>query len=197
MVILKKKNNALAMNVAISNYHESKILSEKEVLDKIVSDVCSFYDLRKEKVLSRLRWRELVRARVMIIQLMLCSCEISQKELGVLVGGLHHSTIIHARLNWENYFDTDEKFREDWRTLNTLVSSRLNIYIKKMPTRVSKVSEVQKQKKEANRQIRLKAEELFKKETERKEKERQRKFGPLPKEVQMNIVRSYQKTISK
>lgn len=79
--------------------------------DLVLDAVCVTLDLRKEDVVSQSRKREYSEARCIAVGLILqIEKTYGLKNLGVLLGGRHHSSIIHLREQFDNLYKRDKKF---------------------------------------------------------------------------------------
>ena len=86
---------ATALNEAISEEHET-ITS-----DKIISGVCSFYKITKDKLLGKSKKKELVIPRQICAYLMCEIMNIPLVSIGEALGGRDHTTVIHSRKSYK------------------------------------------------------------------------------------------------
>lgn len=80
-----------------------------------IKDIVAYYDLDKRAGNGKLlRKNRLVQKRQALAWWLRANTGKSLDEIGVLAGGLHHSTVIHAIERVENAFDVNDKlFLED------------------------------------------------------------------------------------
>lgn len=64
---------------------------------QIIDYVCKFYDVTQRQVESKSRKRKYVAARQMICYILSMETRLSLVEIGRLLGGRDHTTIIHSR----------------------------------------------------------------------------------------------------
>lgn len=78
---------------------------------KILLSICLALDIPMKELCSKSRERELVEARTIAVGLILLyEKSFTLKRLGVLLGGRHHSSIIHLRQTFDNLYKRDKPF---------------------------------------------------------------------------------------
>ncbi len=92
-------------------------------LEHIQRTVAGFFELPYERISTRTRQRDTVRARQVSMYLSKQFTENSLKAIGVHFGGYDHSTVLHALQAVENMLDTDPDFRSQIEELKVLVQS--------------------------------------------------------------------------
>ncbi len=92
-------------------------------LEHIQKTVAGFLELPYERISTRTRQRDTVRARQISMYLAKQFTENSLKAIGTHFGGYDHSTVLHAIQAVENMYDTDPEFRNQIGELKIRVQS--------------------------------------------------------------------------
>ena len=90
-MVCKKSQFAL-----IKCNYEKPSLRTFNTVDAIIHAVCHHYDISMHKLFSKSRSQSLVDARYLAFYIMRNELHLSFPEIGLLIGGKHHSTIIHG-----------------------------------------------------------------------------------------------------
>lgn len=89
--------------------------------DQTIEAVCKYYQIGKRLILGDSRARPIARPRQMLMYLLRTQLSIPYEEVGRLVGGKDHSTVMHAVNKITQLATTDVHIREDMlRIKNTL-----------------------------------------------------------------------------
>ncbi len=106
---------ATALNEAISEEHET-ITS-----DKIISGVCSFYKITKDKLLGKSKKKELVIPRQICAYLMCEIMNIPLVSIGEAMGGRDHTTIIHSREKVNNLLKVNDRVAKEVEDIRNII----------------------------------------------------------------------------
>lgn len=123
---IRQLESALARIKAFSSYYKRKIDIEivKEILrdyleaakenepERIIEVVAEFFNLTKEDILNEKRTKEVARVRQIIMYFLRYHLNLPLKEIGKILGGRDHSTIIHGIEKIENLLEKDQSIRE-------------------------------------------------------------------------------------
>ncbi len=90
-------------------------------LEHIQKTVAKFFELPYERITTRTRQRDAVRARQVSMYLAKQFTEHSLKAIGHYFGGYDHSTVLHSLQTVENMLHTDAEFRVQMQELRGLV----------------------------------------------------------------------------
>lgn len=99
----------------IPNYVEKK--EERITTDDVKKLVCSYFNINDELLCSSTRKQEVVYVRQIAIYLANKYTEDSHVQIGRLIGGRNHSTVIHSIKQVNNMLDTEPKTRIDIEAL--------------------------------------------------------------------------------
>ncbi|MCL2501565.1 MAG: chromosomal replication initiator protein DnaA [Bacteroidales bacterium] len=78
----------------------------------IQKEVCSYFGLQSEHLLSKTRKREIVQARQIAMYLSRSMTKTSLASIGSQIGGKDHATVLHACNTVCDLMDTDRQFRQ-------------------------------------------------------------------------------------
>lgn len=106
---------ATALNEAISEEHET-ITS-----DKIISGVCSFYKITKDKLLGKSKKKELVIPRQICAYLMCEIMNIPLVSIGEALGGRDHTTVIHSREKVTNLIKVNDRVAKEVEDIRNII----------------------------------------------------------------------------
>jgi chromosomal replication initiation ATPase DnaA len=107
---IRKTNNNYQIN--LSTYKSFNIDYLQDEAIKIRDVVCNYYSIRLDGFYSKNRMRQLVTARQ--VSSYFCSLKkIQIKSIGMICGGIHHSTVLHGIKNVKNLMETDKKFKKE------------------------------------------------------------------------------------
>jgi chromosomal replication initiator protein len=124
-----------ALNRVIAQYELNQIQPDipfiKNILSEIISSgkkagvqsiniiktVCDFYNIDDKKLASKIRKRELVRARQVAMYLIRKEINTSYPTIGELFGGRDHTTALHAYEKIEQDLEKDERLKEEVNTI--------------------------------------------------------------------------------
>lgn len=97
--------------------HETKKNPRGAVFADVASEVCRFYGLGQDRVLTKRRDRELVDARQLIAYLCRRYVGMKHEAIASLLSGNHaafdHSTIVHAVSAVDDRLQTDPRFTKE------------------------------------------------------------------------------------
>lgn len=87
--------------------------------DAIITEVCNYLGVSVGRIIGNKRTAKLVNARHLIADILYRDrfLNMSMAEIGRLLGGRDHSSIVHAVKKITDYCETDEQFREQYRKL--------------------------------------------------------------------------------
>ena len=106
---------AAALNEAVSEEHEAV------TADKVISSVCSFYKLDKEKLLGKSKKKELVQPRQICAYLMCEILNIPLVSIGKAMGDRDHTTIIHSRDKVTNLLKINDRVAKDVEDIRNII----------------------------------------------------------------------------
>ena len=105
----------IALNQAVSEEHET-ITS-----DKIISSVCSFYNITKDKLLGKSKKKELVQPRQICAYLMCEIMNIPLDSIGQALGGRDHTTVIHSRDKVTNLVKVNDRIAKEVEDIRNII----------------------------------------------------------------------------
>ena len=106
---------ANALNEAVSDEHEAV------TAEKVISGVCSFYKITRDKLLGKSKKKELVQPRQICAFLM---CEILNSPLvsiGNAMGGRDHTTVIHSRDKIANLIKINDRIAKEVEDIRNII----------------------------------------------------------------------------
>ncbi len=106
---------ATALNEAISEEHETV------TSDKIISGICAFYKLTKEKLLGKSKKKELVIPRQICAYLMCEIMNIPLVSIGEALGGRDHTTVIHSRDKVSNLIKVNDRIAKEVEDIRNII----------------------------------------------------------------------------
>ncbi len=106
---------ATALNEAISEEHET-ITS-----DKIISGICSFYKITKDKLLGKSKKKELVIPRQICAYLMCEIMNIPLVSIGEALGGRDYTTVIHSREKVTNLIKVNDRVAKEVEDIRNII----------------------------------------------------------------------------
>ena len=81
-------------------------------LDKIQDEVCGYFKITRELMLSKTRKREIVQARQIAMYLGRNLTKTSLAAIGAHIGGKDHATVLHACNTVSDLIETDRNFKQ-------------------------------------------------------------------------------------
>jgi chromosomal replication initiator protein len=81
-------------------------------VNEIQKEVCNYFGLQPEHLLSKTRKREIVQARQIAMYLSRNLTKTSLASIGAQIGGKDHATVLHAYNTVCDLMDTDRRFRQ-------------------------------------------------------------------------------------
>ena len=81
-------------------------------LDKILEQVCGYFKITRELMLSKTRKREIVQARQIAMYLGRNLTKTSLAAIGSQIGGKDHATVLHACNTVTDLIETDRNFKQ-------------------------------------------------------------------------------------
>ena len=105
----------IALNQAVSEEHET-ITS-----DKIISSICSFYNITKDKLLGKSKKKELVQPRQICAYLMCEIMNIPLDSIGQVLGGRDHTTVIHSRDKVTNLVKVNDRIAKEVEDIRNII----------------------------------------------------------------------------
>lgn len=109
--------NSKCFPCAVVDLPVKKIVSQKDIILK----GCEYFGLTKSQLTEKCRKRELVYARNMIIHILCKNTIYKLSYIGELMGGIHHSSIIHSRDNAQDLIEVDTNYRNEYEELRRFV----------------------------------------------------------------------------
>ena len=105
----------IALNQAVSEEHETV------TSDKIISSVCSFYNITKDKLLGKSKKKELVQPRQICAYLMCEIMNIPLDSIGQALGGRDHTTVIHSRDKVTNLVKVNDRIAKEVEDIRNII----------------------------------------------------------------------------
>ncbi len=97
---------------------------ESITTSRIIDTVCSFYNVKKQDVLSKKRNKELVEPRQMCAYLMTELMSIPLVTIGQALGGKNYATIIHSRDKIAELIKINDRIQSDINDLKNLIMKK-------------------------------------------------------------------------
>jgi chromosomal replication initiation ATPase DnaA len=122
----KLELNLLRLKIREERFDEKKAgikIDRKKIhtatFEAVVNKVCIQYEVNKKEVLGDRRYQSLVKARSIIINLMIELHKVSLSQMGRMFG-MDHSTIIHHRamkFNRKRFWSSEKTIHEEFKKL--------------------------------------------------------------------------------
>ena len=103
------------LDLALAKEVLHDLMEEKQpslTIEDIQGVVCEYLNIDEERVRSKTRKREVVRARQIAMYFCKRLTQNSLKTIGLHFGGRDHSTVIHANNTVEDRMEDDEQFQD-------------------------------------------------------------------------------------
>lgn len=99
--------------------------------ETIITEVCKYLGISVGRIISNKKTAKLVNARHMICDILYRDrfLHMSLFDIGRLLGGRHHTTIIHAVNKISDWCETDLQFREQYRKLYVFLYDSDNYFL--------------------------------------------------------------------
>lgn len=94
-----------------------KVLSADEIIERS----CYFVNISKDQLVGRSRKREIKDSRHMVAFLITEHTILTLKQIGEILGGRDHTTIINSKKVTNNLCDSDPNFRNNFNLLRNYV----------------------------------------------------------------------------
>jgi len=127
----KIQNKLLRLKIREERFDEKKAgvkIDRKKIhtatFEAVVNKVCIQYEVNKKEVLGDRRYQSLVKARSIIINLMIELHKVSLSQLGRMFG-MDHSTIIHHRrmkFSQKRFWSNEKTIHEEFKVLKEQLS---------------------------------------------------------------------------
>jgi len=91
---------------------------------EIISSVCKYYSLTRDEVLGKGRKKELIQPRQITIFLIRNETNKSLPEIGKIMGGKDHSTILHSERKVEQQLKVDSQLKDDIEKIRLILSEK-------------------------------------------------------------------------
>jgi chromosomal replication initiator protein len=98
---------------ALSHGEETNGKTVRSTPDQTIDAVCKYYQIGKRLILGTSRTRQIARPRQMLMYLLRTQLGIAYEEVGRLIGGRDHSTVMHAVNKITQLATTNVQIRED------------------------------------------------------------------------------------
>ena len=82
-------------------------------IDKVQENVCEYFNISRDDLLSKSRKRQIVQARQIAMYLcrnLISNCSLS--TIGSEIGGKDHATVLHACMTVSDLMSTDKTFKK-------------------------------------------------------------------------------------
>ncbi len=97
----------------LSHKGETSVKTIRSTPDQTIDAVCKYYQIGKRLILGDTRARQIARPRQMLMYMLRTQLGVPFEEVGRLVGGRDHSTVMHAVNKITQLATTDVHIRED------------------------------------------------------------------------------------
>ena len=107
--------NKMPITLQLVEHMTEKLVSNHRTeisIQEIQKEVCSYFGLPNEQLLSKTRKREIVQARQIAMYLSRNMTKNSLASIGAQIGGKDHATVLHACNTVCDLIDTDRGFRQ-------------------------------------------------------------------------------------
>ena len=98
---------------ALSRGGETNETLARSTPEQTIDAVCKYYQIGKRLILGESRARQIARPRQMLMYLLRTRLGIAYEEVGRLVGGRDHSTVMHAVNKITQLATSNVQIRED------------------------------------------------------------------------------------
>jgi len=106
---------------ALSHTEETNGKVIRSTPEQTIDAVCKYYQIGKRLILGETRARQIARPRQMLMYLLRTQLGIAFEEVGRLVGGRDHSTVMHAVNKITQLATTDVHIREDMLKIKNIL----------------------------------------------------------------------------
>lgn len=136
---INQNQNILSILSNLNNIQESKdpewfqliFIKPKKTkpsIKKILNDVCDYFQLNKDQVLSKSQKSELVQVRFITMYFTRKFIKkLSLNTIGEYIGGKDHASVTYAIKTVNNLYDTDKKYKKHIHNLNLLFNRKYKI----------------------------------------------------------------------
>jgi len=114
----KRKIDIEIVKEILRDYLEAAKENEPE---RIIEIVAEFFNLTKEDILNEKKTKEVARVRQIVMYFLRYHLNMPLKEIGKIIGGRDHSTVIHGIEKIENLLEKDQDLREKIRKEGNLL----------------------------------------------------------------------------
>ncbi len=116
-------------NVPITLEATSRILDDfssdaaRHAIDpeRIIEEAARYYKLKPEDLLGRVRTQKIAQARQVTMYLLIYELELSPTQVGRLLGGRDHATVIHGAGKINGEINEDGQLRQDVLTIKEAI----------------------------------------------------------------------------
>ncbi|MEO0262636.1 MAG: chromosomal replication initiator protein DnaA [candidate division WOR-3 bacterium] len=105
----KRKIDIEIVKEILRDYLEAAKENEPE---RIIEIVAEFFNLTKEDILNEKKTKEVARVRQIVMYFLRYHLNMPLKEIGKIIGGRDHSTVIHGIEKIENLLEKDQDLKE-------------------------------------------------------------------------------------
>lgn len=105
----KQRIDISTIKEILKDYLESAKENEPE---RVIEIIAEFFNLTKDDILNEKRTREVAKARQIAMYFLRHYLNLPLKQIGQIMGGRDHSTVIHGIEKVENLLEKDENLRE-------------------------------------------------------------------------------------
>ena len=89
--------------------------------ERIIEEVSRYYKITPEDVLGRSRTQKISQARQVVMYLLIYELEMSPTQVGRLLGGRDHATVIHGAGKVNGGINEDSQLRQDVLTIKEAI----------------------------------------------------------------------------
>jgi len=91
--------------------------------ENIIGEVCKYFDITKDDIVGKRRNREFVEPRMIAIYLIAEVLNIPLINIGQMIGGRDHTTIMHARNKIEGQIESDQRIKRIVKDIKKMIDN--------------------------------------------------------------------------
>lgn len=118
----KTEKRAITLEIVKKVLGENFLSSEKTVTPKrIIQEVCAYYTVSQKDIKGARRLKEIARPRQITMYLLRSLTDLSLVEIGQLLGGRDHTTVIHGEQKVQNLIEDNSQIREQINVIKSQI----------------------------------------------------------------------------
>lgn len=100
-------------------------MTDEQYIAELIFLLCQKYHITRQEFESKSRKREYVEPRQIFSMLAVLNTNYTLGQLGKLIGGKDHATVLHGRRTAENLYETDMKFKKLVQEIEALLENKV------------------------------------------------------------------------